>query len=194
MGARVEGAVRAADRLDDVVNALAADRRNGEPAAQSDLIVTTGGTGHSDADQLRPALEASGARIVVDGISMRPGGPCMIAVLPNGTTVIALPGNPLAAMSALLSVLPPIIAGMQGAAMPQLGRVRSAETTDDRRGRTRLVPFTLSGEGASDAGWHGAAMLRGLARADGLLVVPPEGIRAGESAEFVPLPWAAALG
>ena len=46
---------------------------------------------------------------------------------------------------------------------------------------TRLVPVRA---GLDEVGWTGAAMMRGLAAATGVLVVPPQG-----AAQVLPLPW-----
>ena len=40
--------------------------------------------------------------------------------------------------------------------------------------------------------YHGPAMLRGMAAADAVAVVPPGGVRAGQEAELLDLPWAIA--
>jgi molybdopterin molybdotransferase len=40
--------------------------------------------------------------------------------------------------------------------------------------------------------YNGPAMLRGIAAADGLAVVPPGGVRSGTEVEILDLPWASA--
>lgn len=55
---------------------------------------------------------------------------------------------------------------------------------------TRLVPVVLRGEGAVPLRYNGPAMLRGIAAADALAVVPPGGARSGQEAELLDLPWA----
>lgn len=162
------------------------DEPRGEPA---DVVVTTGGTGHSPADHLHDALDAVGARIVIDGIAMRPGGPTMLAELPDGRFVVGLPGNPLAAMMGVFTVLQPLLAGLQGAGPPTLGRITVGQGISDGRGRTRLIPFLLQDERAVTSTWHGSGMLRGLADAHGVLVCPRTGAQTGDELETLPLPW-----
>ncbi|MFD1214961.1 molybdopterin-binding protein, partial [Arthrobacter sp. GCM10027362] len=84
---------------DDFGTMLAAVRGCG-----ADVVVTTGGTGHSQADHLRPVLAELGARILVQSIRMRPGHPALLARLPDGRPLVGLPGNPLAAIMALLTL------------------------------------------------------------------------------------------
>lgn len=54
---------------------------------------------------------------------------------------------------------------------------------------TRLVPVVLRGDRAVPLHYNGPAMLRGIAAADALAVVPPGGARAGEELELLDLPW-----
>lgn len=53
---------------------------------------------------------------------------------------------------------------------------------------TRLLPVRRSGTGVAPLPYDGPAMLRGLALADALAVVPPGGTAAGEAVELLPLP------
>ncbi len=57
---------------------------------------------------------------------------------------------------------------------------------------TRLVPVVLRGDRAVPLHYNGPAMLRGIAAAEALAVVPPGGARAGQELELLDLPWAAA--
>src|SRR5699024_10986809 len=49
--------------------------------ATADVVVLVGATGHGVADHLRSALEGAGARIVLDGVRVRPGGSQLVALL-----------------------------------------------------------------------------------------------------------------
>ncbi|PPG91643.1 molybdopterin molybdenumtransferase MoeA [Rathayibacter sp. AY1F3] len=157
-------------------------------AGTAPILLSTGGTGRSRVDAVRRALDAVGARVLVDGVGMRPGHPTMAALLPGGTLVIALPGNPLAALLAALSFLPPALDAASGAAARLLGRGVLAEPLG-RAGATVLVPVS-SGED----GWRASAgirshMLTGLAASEAVAVVPAPGAAAGDSVRLLPLPW-----
>ncbi|MCS5718102.1 molybdopterin molybdotransferase MoeA [Herbiconiux sp. CPCC 205763] len=176
-------------RLGDALPPATA-RSGGQGAdAAPDLIITTGGTGDSPSDHVRPALRAAGAEFLVDGIAVRPGAPALLARLPDGRLVIGLPGNPLAAMLALLTLAHPLLSSMQGRGMPELGRIRIATSLSAGTAPTSLRPYRLVAGEAHPTAWHGAGMLRGLAEADGVLVVPREGAAAGAELEVLPLPW-----
>jgi molybdopterin molybdotransferase len=151
--------------------------------ATTDLVVTTGGTGGSHADHVRLALDELGAEYLVPGLASRPGGPTLLARLPDGTLVLGLAGNPLAAMLGLLSLGDVLIAGFTGRVVPPLVTVPVPASVKRHPEATRLVPVRA---GLDEVEWTGAAMMRGLAAATGVLVVPPVG-----DAEVLPLPWSA---
>ncbi|WP_400997070.1 molybdopterin molybdotransferase MoeA [Agromyces sp. GXQ0307] len=156
-----------------------------------DLVVTTGGTGRSSADHVRTALAAEGADLLVPGLATRPGGPTLLARLPGarGRLVLGLPGNPLAAMLGLVALGAPLLAAWTGTD----AAARTVVATRALPGRaqsTGLVPATVVGAEATPVAHLGSGMLRGLAAADVVLVVPSGGVAAGASVEALPLPWA----
>ncbi|MCA4134541.1 molybdopterin molybdotransferase MoeA [Arthrobacter sp. M4] len=155
----------------------------------ADVVITTGGTGRSGTDHFRAAIAALGGRLLIDGIAMRPGHPAVLAELPDGRFVVGLPGNPLAAMMALFTIAGPLLAALGHGNMPDVGEVPCGVTIDPDPGRTRLMPFRLVYGLASPAQHSAAGMMRGLASADGVMVVPPHGVQLGEPVPAVPLPW-----
>lgn len=130
-----------------------------------------------------------GGRLVIDGIAMRPGHPAVLAELPDGRFVLGLPGNPLAAMMALFTVGGPLLAALGHGKLEEVGEVPSGAMIDADPGRTRLMPFKLVYGLASPAQHTGPGMMRGLAGADGVMVVPPHGVQMGELVPAFPLPW-----
>ncbi|MET4094951.1 molybdopterin-binding protein [Arthrobacter sp. UYCu712] len=159
----------------------------------ADVVITTGGTGRSGTDHFRRSVAELGGRLLIDGIAMRPGHPAVLAELPDGRFIIGLPGNPLAAMMALSTLAAPLLAALGHGAMPPVGEVPCGSTIEPDPGRTRLMPFRLLYGMASPAQHAGPGMMRGLAAADGVLVVPPHGVQLGEPVPAFALPWGAAL-
>jgi len=157
----------------------------------ADVIITTGGTGKSGTDHFRAAIDALGGQLLVDGIAMRPGHPAVLAGLPDGRFVIGLPGNPLAAMMALLTIGAPLIASLAGAQLPPLHLVMSGCDIEGDPGRTRLLPCRFLSGLAFPAEHTGPGMTRGLAWADAVMAVPPQGVDSGGPVPVLPLPWAA---
>jgi molybdopterin molybdotransferase len=145
---------------------------------QADVLVTCGATSVGPADHLRRVLTGLQAEILVSGVSCRPGHPMLLAVLPDGRCVVGLPGNPFAALAAVLTLLQPLLDSLGGHAarppitawLPDVG----AHPAD-----TRLIPVTRAGGEAVPVGHDRPGSLRGAALADALAVVPP-GHKGGE--------------
>lgn len=161
----------------------------GAPDLPADVVITTGGTGKSGTDHLRRAVAELGGRLIIDGVAMRPGHPAVLAGLPDGRFVLGLPGNPLAAMMALSTVGAPLLAALGHRAPPAVQEVPCGTTLEPEPGRTRLMPFRLLYGMASPAQHTGPGMMRGLASADGVMVVPPHGVKLGELVPAFALPW-----
>jgi molybdopterin molybdotransferase len=152
-----------------------------------DLVVTTGGTGGSHADQVRDAASRLGAEFLVPSVAMRPGGPTFLARTPD-RLVLGLPGNPLAAVLGLLAVGGPLLEAWTGRAV-RMTTVVVETLVEGRHGTTRLIPVAVRDGVATPTAHAGSAMLRGLAAADAVLVVPEGGVDAGASAAALVLPW-----
>jgi molybdopterin molybdotransferase len=151
-----------------------------------DLVVTTGSTARGPVDHLHAVLAAAGARLAVDGVAVRPGHPMLLAVLADDRPLVGLPGNPLAAVSGLLTLLHPVVRALHGLPPAAPWSVRLAEAVDAGADATRLVPL----KAGRPALFAGPGMLRGLAAADVVGVVPPGGAGAGEDVEALTLPGA----
>ena len=178
-GGRLVGQRRVGDGRGELLAALA--------SVEADLLLTSGASSVGRADHLADVLAELGAQVLIDGVDVRPGHPQTLARLPDGRLLAGLPGNPLAALSALVTVVAPVLAGLAGRPLPELGAATLTETVPGARSGTRLVPVRLSGGLARPTGHGGAAMLRGAAVAHALAVL--DGDRAaGERVRVVPLP------
>lgn len=154
-----------------------------------EVTITTGGTGHSDSDHFRAAVASIGGRFLLDGIAMRPGHPAVLAVLPDGRFVVGLPGNPLAAMMALTTLVEPLLAALGNKPLNPVEYVVSGVDLAPLPGSTRLIPCSFIHGQAFPATHTGPGMMRGLACADGVMAVPPGGVQSGEPVPVLPLPW-----
>ncbi|MEV8088903.1 molybdopterin molybdotransferase MoeA [Streptomyces nigra] len=160
--------------------------------SSADLVVTTGGTAAGPVDHVHPTLERLGAELLVDGVAVRPGHPMLLARLKEDQHLVGLPGNPLAAVSGLLTLAEPLLRTLAARPAPEPYTLPLKEAVHGHPYDTRLVPVVLRGDHAVPLHYHGPAMLRGMAAADALAVVPPGGARAGQETALLDLPWAAA--
>ncbi|PYC87501.1 molybdopterin molybdenumtransferase MoeA [Streptomyces tateyamensis] len=163
----------------------------------AEVVVTTGATAAGPVDFLHAALAEAGARLLVDGVRVRPGHPMLLAELPPAGArgaarhLVGLPGNPLAAVAGAVTLALPLLAaltGRTGSAEPGGRCVRTAEPLPGHPADTRLLPVRLTPEGPRPLAFDGPAMLRGLALADALAVLPPGGAAAGDLVELLAVP------
>lgn len=159
------------------------------PGRLPDVTITTGGTGRSCTDHFRAAVVALGGRLLLDGIAMRPGHPAVLAELPDGRFVVGLPGNPLAAMMALITIGEPLLAALGARPLRSVSNCISGNDIDPDTGRTRLIPCRFIEGLVFPVSHTGPGMMRGLAWADGVMAVPPGGVQSGEPVPVLPLPW-----
>ncbi|GLV83545.1 molybdopterin molybdenumtransferase MoeA [Streptomyces lavendulae subsp. lavendulae] len=188
LGAEVVSTRRLGDDPDGAEALLAA-----VTGSTADLIVTTGGTASGPVDHVHPVLERAGAELLVDGVAVRPGHPMLLARLgdrADGRHVVGLPGNPLAAVSGLLTLAEPLLRALAGRRQRPRYTVSVEGDVHGHPYDTRLVPVLLTDEHAVPLHYNGPAMLRGVAAADALAVVPPHGVRSGQDVEVLDLPWA----
>ncbi|MFJ8298515.1 molybdopterin molybdotransferase MoeA [Streptomyces sp. NPDC094447] len=183
--------------------------RPGHPMllARLDALPEAGKPGPSDSEPPEPV--PSGA----SGPSATPSGafgpadapavgapaadaPAAGATAPRVRHLVGLPGNPLAAVSGLLTLAEPLLAALTGAAaaVPEPPRVPVQDEVHGHPYDTRLVPVVRRGGRAVPLRYNGPAMLRGIAAADGLAVVPPGGARPGQELDVLDLSWPAAEG
>ncbi|MFC7988630.1 molybdopterin molybdotransferase MoeA [Streptomyces pilosus] len=156
----------------------------------ADVVVTTGGTAAGPVDHVHPTLRRIGAELLVDGVQVRPGHPMLLARVRDGQYLVGLPGNPLAAVSGLLTLAEPLLRTLAARPAPEPYALPLRDGVQGHPYDTRLIPVALRGDRAVPLLYNGPAMLRGVAAADALAVVPPGGSGPGTETELLDLPWA----
>jgi molybdopterin molybdotransferase len=179
-GCEVVGMERVADTTAAHAAALAS-------CSDVDLVVTTGGTAAGPVDLLHSSFATLGGHLVVDGVDCRPGHPMLLGAWED-QWLVGLPGNPHAAIAALMTLALPLLQALHGLPLPTLARVPLATRVGSRGTGTRLVACRLVAGAAEPCDHIGSGMLRGLANADGLAVVTGQA-EAGDVVEWLPLPW-----
>jgi molybdopterin molybdotransferase len=153
--------------------------------AQPDLDahVVTGGSAAGPTDRLHKVLADAGAELLVDGVRCRPGHPQLLACLPGGRRVAGLPGNPFAAVAALVTLLAPLFTAWSGTGPAAEMTVPRPDTVPRRTDCTVLLPACLDAAGGVRLlPPSSPASLLTVAHASHLLAV------SGDTAVLVPLP------
>jgi len=159
----------------------------------ADVVITTGGTSAGPTDLLHDSLDAVGARLLVDSVAVRPGHPMLLAELPPASDgsprrLVGLPGNPLAAVAGLLTLVVPLLRHLGGHPPAEPHRCTAAAEFPGHAHDVRLVPAKVTDGHVVPLPYDGPAMLRGVALADGLVAVPPGGVPANSVVEVLDLP------
>lgn len=180
---RLGGNVVSTQWLDDDPGSLAASLT---AIPDESIIITTGGTARGHRDHLREAWLRAGGGWTIDGVAVRPGHPMMLGQR-AATVLIGLPGNPLSALVALMTLVAPVITSRLGMRTPLPDQVRIDEAITTPV--TRLLVGRRRGDHFVGVDRVSSAMLAGLAHADGWAVVEPPGVESGDLVEWVAPPW-----
>ncbi|CAB4917311.1 unannotated protein [freshwater metagenome] len=167
----------------------------------ADLVLTCGGMSVGEHDHVRRALADLGADERVSGLALQPGRPTWLGALPGpagARPVLALPGNPGAALTVAALLAVPLLRAMTGRepAGPLRARLQAATHGDARRVRALRVAL-----GEDEHGGRTAVVLDGqqphrlasmpATHAYALIPAADGDLPAGSVVEVVPVPGGA---
>lgn len=164
-GAEVTLASPVADELADL------DRAVRTLAGDHDVVVTVGGVSVGARDHVG-GLVAGLAMGMHVSLAMRPGRPFAWGRTEDGTTVLCLPGSPVAALAAAVLLVRPVVARLAGRPAPRaVSAPLGAPVEGDPRRRSLLPASTTDGL-LRPVGGHGAANLARLAAMSAMIDLP----------------------
>ena len=140
--------------------------------AAGEVVIVSGSSSVGPADLLDKCLHDVGAAPIIRSVACVPGRTQSLWQLPDDRLLVGLPGNPLAAIVAYLTLVDPICDGLLGRPLARLATVAHCAVKPHPT-RTKLVPVTVDDDVALPCGRDGSAMLRGAAAADALAVIEP---------------------
>src|SRR5215475_8600100 len=164
-----------------------------EAAAESDLIITSGGVSTGEEDHIRAAIANDGS-LYFWRLAIKPGRPVAMGQI-GATPLAGLPGNPVAALLTFALVARPMIEALSGTE-PHVAR-RFAAITDfayrKKAGRREYVRVSVenSGDLPKLRRYHkeGAGMLTSLTETDGFAELSEETTRLEPGAEVAFVPY-----
>lgn len=144
--------------------------------ARHDWLVLTGAVSMGARDFIPTLLRDLACREIFHGVAQRPGKPAGCWTAPGGQIILALPGNPVSALTGLHTLVIPALAVASGLARPAPRRVLLDDRTAALPGFTRHFPVTLRADGRAEAAATGnSGDFIGLLKSDGFLTLPPRG-------------------
>ena len=166
-----------------------------ESARDCDVIITSGGVSVGEFDFTRDVVERLGGTLALWRVRMRPGAPLGFGTL-FGVPWLGLPGNPVSALVTFELFARPLIRALGGHRRPHRRAIDvvTAERIELKAPLTHLLRVTLERRagavpGARLTGSQSSGILTSMARADALLIVPPEpsALPAGTLLHAIPL-------
>jgi molybdopterin molybdotransferase len=155
--------------------------------AGCDWFVLTGAVSKGARDFVPGVLDALGCTRIFHGVAQRPGKPAGCWAGPAGQMIMALPGNPVSALTGLHAFVLPALAVASGRALPQPRLVIPEGRISGLPGMTHHLPVKLGGNGRVESAATGnSGDFIGLLRSDGFITLPPRGEPA---AAFPFTPW-----
>ncbi len=157
---------------------------------EADVVVTSGGVSVGDYDFVKDVLAEMGAELKFWGVKQKPGKPLAFWVL-GEKLIFGLPGNPVASVLCFEEYVRPALLKMMGKKELLRPVVRAALAHDVKKkpGRQHFLGVKVTavdgGYEAAVNGRQGSGILKSLAGADGIAVVPKDAVqmKAGETVE-----------
>ncbi len=163
--------------------------RLNEAAGQVDAILSSGGVSTGDEDHVSALLRGEG-QIDTWRIAIKPGRPLALGLW-QGTPLIGLPGNPVAALVCTLLFAHPALRRLAGGdwPTPQGFTVPAAFSKKKKPGRAEYLRARMTADGTVEAfASEGSGRISGLSWAEGLVELDDGArqIHPGDPVRFLP--------
>jgi len=151
--------------------------------ATSDWVILTGAVSKGVRDFVPVVLSELGCRQLFHGVAQRPGKPAGCWIGPAGQIVMALPGNPVSAITGLHAFVLPVLRKASGLTD---GNARNVVLDDRAAGLEKMtlhLPVSIRPDGRAEPAPTGnSGDFIGLLKSDGFVTLPPRGDSAGAPA------------
>ncbi len=157
-----------------------------------DIVVTSGGVSVGDKDFTKQAFEELGMQTLFDGVDIKPGRPTVVGKI-GDTTVINLPGNPLAAMVNFELFVRAVIRKMSGRKERFHGTITTKLKQEVRLkgGKTTALLGSFDGDSFVLLRNQKPGMVLPMQKADGMILISSEVsyLPEGEVVKMLPIVW-----
>ena len=155
----------------------------------ADLVIINAGSSAGSADYTVRIVEELG-EVLVHGVTIMPGKPTILGAVQE-TPVVGLPGYPVSAIIAMEQFVVPLLARMQGIALPQAATVtaqlaRDVPSSAGMEEFRRMVLGRIGEQFVAVPLKKGAGAITTLTKANGMLRIPAafEGEKQGRSVDI----------
>ncbi|WP_319202739.1 molybdopterin molybdotransferase MoeA [uncultured Ilyobacter sp.] len=169
-GCKLEGRTLVGDNLEILKNEIK------KGIEVSDILILSGGSSVGSKDYTCRAIKELGGKILVHGMSIKPGKPTIIGGI-HGKLVIGLPGHPVSALMVFKALLEDFLNKDKGEPYRRILKKEIHSTP----GRTTYQPVVIDGDFAVPL--HGkSGVISLLNKAFGYTIIPPdkEGFDSGD--------------
>ena len=155
--------------------------------ATCNWLILTGAVSKGSRDFVPSLLDNLGCTRLFHGVTQRPGKPAGCWIGPVGQVIMALPGNPVSALTGLHAFVLPALAVASGLTASTPRAVTFDGDLPALLGMTNHLPVKLNSDGrARSAATGNSGDFIGLLASDGFITLPPR----GEIASAFPFtPW-----
>jgi len=145
-------------------------------SAECDLVISSGGVSMGKYDFIRPLLQSSGYRVLVNRTKIKPGRPLMVA-RKDDTLFFGMPGYPAACLVNFFYFLLPTVKKLMGLkkVLPPTHKVRLADDLKGRKGRWDVLRVQMKGEPGEELAYRLPSQLTShflnMGECDGLVML-----------------------
>ncbi|MCF6245184.1 MAG: molybdopterin molybdotransferase MoeA [Sulfurovum sp.] len=181
--------VRLIQTSSDTIQSLKTSIQN---ALGSDIIITSGGVSVGDKDFTKEAFTRLGMHTLIDKVDIKPGKPTVIGVIEN-TTIVNLPGNPLAAMVNFELFVRAILRKISGRLDYYHAPIHTKMKSDFsiRKGKHSVILGKFNGESFEPLKPQMPGMVSPMQKADGFILTTPdmEKLSINQTVKMIPIKW-----
>jgi len=158
----------------------------------SDLIVTSGGVSVGEADFTKEAFEKLHMQTIFDGIIIKPGKPTILGKI-GKTTILNLPGNPLAS-SLIFEIFGKIIVQKLSGSKDVYHntiKTKNGREFNNKKGRITIIPGYFDGEKFEASYKRSPGMVSILSNCNALLALDEnvELVKENQEVNILPINW-----